>query len=180
VSAPPVDLDPTALWRRLARGGADPRAAFRTMIVSTIGLDGAPQSRTVVLRGVDEAARRIWFHTDARSPKAAEIQADPRVALLFWDAKAQLQLRCAADVVLRRDDAFADVEWARLSDVQRAVYETATAPGALLDADPSSARGRAVFVIASCAVKSIDALVLGRDGHRRLKISGGETSVVTP
>ncbi|MEO0960732.1 MAG: pyridoxamine 5'-phosphate oxidase family protein, partial [Pseudomonadota bacterium] len=75
---PEDDLDAVveAAWKRLERGAADKRSAFNTLQLATIGPQGWPEQRTVVLRRVETAERRVTFHTDRRSAKAAEIEAD--------------------------------------------------------------------------------------------------------
>ena len=49
------------------------------MTVSTIDADGYPDSRNVLLSEFDGEA--LYFHTDARSRKAGELAANPRVSL---------------------------------------------------------------------------------------------------
>ena len=51
------DLDASLAhaWRLLTRGVNDRRSGFHTPAIVTVGLDGAPAMRTVVLRHVDEA-----------------------------------------------------------------------------------------------------------------------------
>jgi len=51
------------------------------MVLSTLGLDGFPSSRTVLLKAADE--RGFSFFTNYDSKKGAEIDANPRVTLLF-------------------------------------------------------------------------------------------------
>ena len=51
------------------------------MILSTVGADGAPSSRTVLLKGYGPEDFR--FFTNHGSRKARSIAAEPRVALLF-------------------------------------------------------------------------------------------------
>ncbi len=51
------------------------------MVLSTLGLDGFPSSRTVLLKAADE--RGFSFFTNYDSKKGAEIAANPRVTLLF-------------------------------------------------------------------------------------------------
>ncbi|MGD9409624.1 MAG: pyridoxamine 5'-phosphate oxidase, partial [Thiohalocapsa sp.] len=48
------DLDATfdQVWQRLGRGAVDRRSGFHTVQLASVGLDGAPRVRTVVLRGV--------------------------------------------------------------------------------------------------------------------------------
>lgn len=48
------------------------------MTLSTLGPDGYPDARTVLLSGVDTGS--VHFHTDARSRKAAQLAADPRAS----------------------------------------------------------------------------------------------------
>ncbi|MEL7174391.1 MAG: pyridoxamine 5'-phosphate oxidase family protein, partial [Pseudomonadota bacterium] len=82
---PEDDLDAVldAAWTRLQRGAADKRSAFNTLQIATLGPQGWPEQRTVVLRRVEPSERRVTFHTDRRSAKAAEIESDGRVSLLF-------------------------------------------------------------------------------------------------
>jgi hypothetical protein len=89
------DLDATLgeLWRRLARRVADRRSGFHTVQLASIGPDGMPWVRTVVLRGVEAAARRLRVHTDRRSAKFAEPAARPAVEVCAYDPRAKIQLR---------------------------------------------------------------------------------------
>jgi len=55
------------------------------MVVSTVGADGAPSSRTVLLKGLDGDS--LDFVTNHRSRKGRELLANPRIGLLFpWYA----------------------------------------------------------------------------------------------
>lgn len=51
------------------------------MSLATVGADGQPSLRTVLLKGFDQ--RGLVFYTNHESTKAQEIAANPRVALLF-------------------------------------------------------------------------------------------------
>jgi pyridoxamine 5'-phosphate oxidase len=125
-------------WATLVRGAADRRHAFHTPSVATIGEDGGPRVRAVVLRGVEPATRTLRFHTDARSAKARELVADPRIAIHAYDAGAKLQLRLEGQATLHRHDAVAEAAWAATRPFSRACYRVATAPGTPAD-DPLSA-----------------------------------------
>jgi pyridoxamine 5'-phosphate oxidase len=50
-------------------------------VVSTVGVDGAPSSRMVLLKGLSPAG--FVFFTNTASRKGVELAANPRVALLF-------------------------------------------------------------------------------------------------
>ena len=54
--------------------------------LSTIGLDGSPSARTILLKGID--ARGFGFFTNYDSRKARELAAHPRAALTFlWTGR---------------------------------------------------------------------------------------------
>lgn len=52
------------------------------MTLSTVGSDGCPTARMVLLSSYDE--RGFVFHTNYESDKARAIAANPDVALVFW------------------------------------------------------------------------------------------------
>lgn len=96
-------LDLSALREEYARAGldeadlaGDPMTMFdrwmgeaheairhdaNAMVVSTVGADGAPSSRMVLLKGVSDAG--FVFFTNTGSRKGAELAANPRCTLLF-------------------------------------------------------------------------------------------------
>ena len=159
---------------RLEAAVADRRHAWRTPTLATIGRDGAPRARTVVLRGVDAGCRRVRFHSDMRSAKCAELGEDARAALHFYDAEAKLQLRLEGRAVLHCADATAQAAWQAAGLSARRTYAIEPGPGVFLDgpdeaafaADPTAAFAR--FVVVELAVASIEWLYLRAEGHRRL------------
>jgi len=179
-------VEPEAIFvdiqARLAAAVGDRRHPWRTPALATIGLDGGPRARTVVLRGVDAACARVRFHTDRRAAKFAELAADGRACLHFYDSDAKLQLRLEGHAVLHCADATADAAWqaARLS--ARRTYAIEPGPGAFLDGPDDAAFSAdapvsyARFVVVELAVASIEWLYLRAEGHRRLLFrQSGET-----
>lgn len=174
------DLDGTlaACWSFLARGVADRRSGFHHPVISSIGLDGTPRSRVMILRGVDQDARTLRVHTDLRSEKIAEWRANPRVAILGYDAGQKLQIRLTGRVSLHHDDAMADAAWQSSRAMSRVCYGTAPAPGSEIprgdafelpsseDAEGLDA-GRAHFAAAVMTIDSLESLYLAFEGHRR-------------
>lgn len=170
--------DPDAIFAdiqaRLAAAVADRRHAWRTPTLATIGRDGAPRARTVVLRGVDASGERVRFHSDLRSAKCDELAADARAALHFYDADAKLQLRLEGNAVLHCADATAEAAWqaARLS--ARRTYAIEPGPGTFLDGPDDAAFSAESpasferFVVVEMAIASIEWLYLRAEGHRRL------------
>lgn len=70
-----------------AAGVSEPNA----MSLTTIGPDGAPGTRMVLLRDLDPD--RAVFYTNLESRKALDLAADPRCALLFWWPPLHRQVR---------------------------------------------------------------------------------------
>lgn len=172
-----LDVALAEIWRRLARGAADRRSGFHTVQLATLGLDGAPRVRTVVLRGAEAAAGRLRIHTDTRSAKWAELAAEPRVELHAYDARAKLQLRLRGLAQAQDSGPLADAAWAATGPGSRRIYAGALAPGAALTdpaaADPQDATadgaddGRARFAAILLAPERIEWLWLASGGHRR-------------
>ncbi len=70
----------------------DPEA----MTLATIGRDGAPDARIVLLKGHDE--RGLVFYTNVESRKGEELAADPRAALVFHWKSLQRQVRAEGHI----------------------------------------------------------------------------------
>lgn len=75
------------------------------MIVSTAGADGAPDSRTVLLKQYDR--RGFVFYTNHASQKGIDLDVNPQVALLFpWHPLArQVRVTGTAEKVPREETA---------------------------------------------------------------------------
>lgn len=119
----------STLWAALHLGASPARSPFTIWQCATLGLDGAPQLRSIVLRGADEEARRLSFHTDLRSPKIAEIAADDRVALVAVDLDSYRQLRVAGRARVVGDAARRQAMWSAARPHTLILYQTPHAPG---------------------------------------------------
>ncbi len=172
------DLDATLrhAWACLTRGVKDRRSPFHTPSIATLGLDGRPRMRTVVLRAVDVAARNFRFHTDIRGLKVAEIKRDPRVALHVYDARDKFQLRMEGRAEIVGEGETADAAWDGSRMMSRACYATQPAPGTEMDApdgfalpksDAEINAGRENFSAVVVTVERIETLYLDHAGHRR-------------
>ena len=103
-SLAPVDpLDLFAQWfaEVAAAGVPEPNA----MVVATVGADGWPAARTVLLKGYDATGLR--FFTNTGSAKASELAANPVAALVFPWHPAQRQVRVTGAVERLPDDSVA-------------------------------------------------------------------------
>ena len=66
------------------------------MALATIGSDGLPNARMVLLKGFDE--RGFVFYTNTDSVKGHELEAEPKAALTFYWKALQRQVRARGSV----------------------------------------------------------------------------------
>jgi pyridoxamine 5'-phosphate oxidase len=100
-----------------AKAAADPLVQFRAWLeealaakllepyavtVASVGGDGMPSARVVLLRGYDE--RGFVFFTNYESRKGRELQAHPQAALLFYWGELERQVRIEGSVALISGD----------------------------------------------------------------------------
>ena len=97
-------------WFAEARA-AEPNDS-EAMAVATVGADGQPSVRMVLLKGHDE--RGFVFYTNLESRKADELAAGPRAALLFHWKSLRRQVRIEGPVE-RVADAEGDAYFATRS-----------------------------------------------------------------
>ncbi|MGC4107463.1 MAG: pyridoxamine 5'-phosphate oxidase [Thermomicrobiales bacterium] len=103
-----IDADPIvqfARWFEEARASSVVEA--NAMIVSTVDETGRPSARTVLLKGFD--AEGFVFYTNYESRKGRELAANPFVALTFYWAALERQVRIggrAEHVPSEQSDAY--------------------------------------------------------------------------
>ncbi|CAG2148362.1 Pyridoxine/pyridoxamine 5'-phosphate oxidase [Cupriavidus yeoncheonensis] len=103
---------------------ADPMAQFKrwfdeavtaklpepnAMTLATVGADGQPSARIVLLKGIDE--KGFTFFTNYESRKGLDIAANPRAALLFHWVQLERQVRVEGRVE-KVDDGESDAYYA--------------------------------------------------------------------
>ncbi len=79
------------------------------MTLATVGADGRPSSRVVLLKGADESG--FTFYTNIGSRKARELRHDPRASICIWWPALEEQVRVDGSVELVGDEE-ADAYWA--------------------------------------------------------------------
>jgi len=85
-----------ARWFAEAQDAQVPDANAMTLATATA--HGEPSARIVLLKAFDE--RGFVFFTDYRSRKGAELEANPRAALVFYWAELDRQVRITGGVAL--------------------------------------------------------------------------------
>ena len=154
---------------------------MRTPVLGSVSERGC-ELRTVVLRSFEPNRRLIAFHTDARSPKAAEILHQKRVQWVFYDPEPQVQLRITAVANAQVNTTHSDEVWHRQSPRTRRGYQTTKAPGTpspmatsgltdgLSEQIPdfeNTQSGRENFIVVECRIDALDWLHLGLGTNTR-------------
>lgn len=171
-----IDLsNPDEIFKRLSVGVGNSDHAYHLPSIATVGTDSYPESRTVVLRHVDAAMRAIHVYADVRSPKVSQVQADPRVTVLFYDPVSRLQVRCRASVKTHIEDDIAHAAWVALPETSKAMYAALAAPSQIVSVHPSMPIPSEIadpvafrhFTVLACYVTELDVLELNREQNRR-------------
>ncbi|WP_086734509.1 pyridoxamine 5'-phosphate oxidase family protein [Erythrobacter colymbi] len=166
---------------RLIRAPRDRKAPMHTPVIVTGDVD----ARVMVLRAFDAAAWTLRLHTDARAPKAQVIAADPRVAVLFYDKGAKIQIRARGEGAILRDGADVDAAWAASTNFARRCYlgegpgagaegPTSGLPAEFEGVEPDDAQlvpARENFALLKITLTSLDWLYLAHTGHVRAQFT---------
>lgn len=156
---------------RLGRATKDTKSAWRTPVLATSNPETGVSARTVVLRAWDRVPLSLDLFTDRRSRKAHDLTEQPVAELVFWDARANIQLRVKGPCTLHQADAAAERAMSRLTYRSRGDYARAQPPGAPASG-PEEAReldGEIAdnFLLIRLWPERMDRLDIKREGHER-------------
>ena len=171
----------TDLTNRLVRAARDRKSPMHVPAVVTSDID----ARGMVLREFDSAAWTLRFHTDTRAPKVAAIEADPRVAVLFYDKGAKIQIRVRGTAQILRDAPITDTAWENGSNFARRCYmgegpgalstePTSGLPDELEGVEPTDEQlvpARENFSVLLITLAELDWLYLAHTGHVRAQFA---------
>ena len=155
--------------------------------LATLGKNGSPRVRTLVVRGVEEDGSLLSC-SDARSDKDDQLKSDPRAEGVLWfeEPKVQFRLRgeCRVVSVGDDDDALRERVWKKLKDSGRMLFAWPEPGGPRAD-DSQFVEGvgedAAVpdnFEVLRLSAAEVDRLDLSQTPHRRTiwTPDGGEWS----
>lgn len=162
---------------RLARAAKDRKSPMHVPAVVTSDVD----ARGMVLREFDSTACTLRFHTDTRAPKVAAIEADPRMAVLFYDKASKIQIRVRGTGQILRDAPITQQAWDNGSNFARRCYlgegpgaqsdePTSGLPSDLEGIEPSDEQlipARDNFAVLLITITEVDWLYLAHTGHVR-------------
>jgi pyridoxamine 5'-phosphate oxidase len=172
------------IWKELGRASVDRHHEWRTPVLATVGCDGSPNARTVVLRKVDARLLTFCFYTDARSAKVSEITKEPKAVLAFWSGRLNWQLRVKVEISVATDGPEIQALWQRIQQSASATdYMASASPGTERTTGFRTAQnlsGDHHFALLNAQVLQMDWLELGRGGHRRASMSADTWQWLVP
>lgn len=172
-----------AVWAELAHAVRAKDHPWRVGVLATRD-GGDADARSVVLRELDATTRQLLIYTDARSPKARQIEAHPQALLVLWSAALGWQLRLRLNLELQTSGLAVSSRWAKLKLTPAAQdYLSPLPPGSALGTPapvPPQREGRDHFAVIAAEVRAIDWLELTAAGQRRAIFEAGGARWVTP
>jgi pyridoxamine 5'-phosphate oxidase len=184
-----LDLSLNHARSMIAKGASSRRSPFHSPVVATLGKDGVPSQRVMVLRAMDWDQRRLRFHTDARSDKVYDLSMKDSASVLFYDPGTKIQLRLSGRAWAEKASETVDTAWRNSTPFARRCYMAETAPGST---SPSPSSGlpdwiegqqpveeqltpyRPNFAIFWFEFTKLEWLYLANAGHRRAQWTWGE------
>lgn len=171
--------------RRLIEPGAtDRRSEAHCPSVATLDRNGHPSQRVMILRHVDWAARKLRFHTDARSIKTQTLSECNATSVLFYLPDAKIQLRIIGAITIATTGDEVEQAWDAATLFARRAYMATAAPGSIVDqpvsglpkyiegqqpTDDDIAPARANFALLHVEFDTVEWLYLANSGHRRAR-----------
>ena len=124
------DLDKvySKIWNLLILGLKNRNALFH-IPVFICGSVNKFDGRIVVLRGIDEKEKKIWFHSDIRSNKVKILESNPKATLLFYDKSEKIQLRISGNTKINYQNDITRKAWKKTVHMSRQCYLGDKAPG---------------------------------------------------
>ena len=179
----PLDIR-QQIWKELGRASVDRHHEWRTPVLATVGCDGSPNARKVVLRKVDASQQTLCFYTDARSEKVSELTKEPKVVFVFWSHRLNWQLRVKAEISITTEGPELQTLWQRVQQSASAAdYMASAAPGTKRPEGYCAAQtlsGDHHFALLNSQVLQMDWLELGHGGHWRARLSADTWEWLVP
>ena len=169
------------IWDLLDSGFKDRNAPFH-IPVFICGDNSNFDGRIIVLRGVNEKEKKIWFHSDIRSNKLKILKSNSKATFLFYDKSEKIQLRIGVDTKINYQNEVTKESWKNTAHMSRQCYlgknppgSDSTTPSSGLSEDVDNLKysieesevGYKNFCVVETFIKSIEWLYLAAKGHRR-------------
>lgn len=181
---PPENLV-VRVWQELSRATKDRHHDWKSPAFASVGFDGSPQVRTIILRHANPTLWTLDAYTDSRSSKCQELVKYNRAQLVFWSTRLGWQLRVSVNASVHTDGDLVESAWTRMRQSKASKdYLSVQAPGSVIVSNTANetlalnAPNKHHLAVLRFQVMSMDWLELGKEIHRRAQIDPNST--ITP
>jgi len=168
----PLDFfeDDMSFWTKLAEHAREQKEMQR-MVLSSVGTEGKPQLRTMILRSLKPREKTLFFYTDSRSDKVEQWQKKPFCEALAYSHSNLMQLRLSGNIkILEQGDLF-DQAKDGLVPHQHKDYNSKLAPGSIYDSSQAGLSETLNFALVQLQVEHLEILVLQPKGSEHFRWS---------
>ena len=123
-----LDKGELKIWDLLAQGVVNKKSKFHTPTLSTVN-DNMINSRTVILRKVDNKTKMLFFYSDSRSRKVLNIIQNNNVTVHLYEPRFKLQVQLYGHAKIENNTEKTKDIWSSLNSFSKKNYLSVLSPG---------------------------------------------------
>ena len=127
-----LDKGELKIWDLLAQGVVNKKSKFHTPTLSTIN-GNAINSRTIILRKVDNKTKMLFFYSDSRSRKVLNIKQNNNATVHLYEPRFKLQVQLYGHAKIENNSEKTKNIWSSLNNFSKKNYLSALSPGEKID-----------------------------------------------
>ena len=123
-----LDKGELKIWDLLAQGVVNKKSKFHTPTLSTVN-GNMINSRTIILRKVDNKTKMLFFYSDSRSRKVLNIIQNNNVTVHLYEPRFKLQVQLYGHAKIENKTEKTKDIWSSLRDFSKKNYLSVLSPG---------------------------------------------------
>ena len=127
-----LDKGELKIWDLLAQGVVNKKSKFHTPTLSTVN-GNSINSRTIILRKVDNKTKMLFFYSDSRSRKVLNIIQNNNVTVHLYEPRFKLQVQLYGHAKIENNTEKTKNIWRSLNSFSKKNYLSALSPGEKID-----------------------------------------------
>ena len=127
-----LDKGELKIWDLLAQGVVNKKSKFHTPTLSTVN-GNLINSRTIILRKVDNKTKMLFFYSDSRSRKVLNIIQNNNVTVHLYEPRFKLQVQLYGFAKIENNSEKTKNIWSSLNSFSKKNYLSALSPGEKID-----------------------------------------------
>ena len=127
-----LDKGELKIWDLLAQGVVNKKSKFHTPTLSTVN-GNMINSRTIILRKVDNKTKMLFFYSDTRSRKVLNIIQNNNVTVHLYEPRFKLQVQLYGHAKIENNSEKIKNIWSNLNSFSKKNYLSALSPGEKID-----------------------------------------------